>query len=82
MQGLSLPPGMEPMPPAVEVRSLNRWATREIPLLALEWPLRKKGNDLEDRTNNIGLALFLGSGVWVTDSCFKILPGVDEVDVF
>ena len=25
-------PGIEPMPPAVQARSLNHWATREVPI--------------------------------------------------
>ena len=30
--GILVPrPGMEPVPPAVEARSLNRWTTREVP---------------------------------------------------
>ena len=29
--------GIEPMPPAVETRSLNHWTTREIP----GWPLNE-----------------------------------------
>ena len=28
-------PGIEPVPPAVEARSLNRWTTREVPIQAL-----------------------------------------------
>ena len=32
--GILIPrPGIEPMPPAVEVRSLNHWTTREVPWL-------------------------------------------------
>ena len=37
--GILVPrPGMEPVPPAVEAWSLNRWATGEVPLLTIvEW---------------------------------------------
>ena len=31
MWDLRSPPGMEPMPPAVEARSLNHWTAREVP---------------------------------------------------
>ena len=31
MWNLSPHPGMDPHPPAVEARSLNHWATREVP---------------------------------------------------
>ena len=30
--GSVCPPGIEPMPPAVEVGSLNHWTTREVPV--------------------------------------------------
>ena len=31
--GILVPqPGIEPMPPAVETRSLNHWTTREVPI--------------------------------------------------
>ena len=32
MQGLSSPPGIEPMPPAEEAWSFNHWAAGEVPL--------------------------------------------------
>ena len=35
-RGILVPPlGMEPMSPALEVRSLNHWNTREVPPLAV-----------------------------------------------
>ena len=39
MQDLSSPPGIEPVPLAVEVQSLNPWMTREVLGLACIWTL-------------------------------------------
>ena len=41
MRDLVPGPGMEPGPPALEVRSLNHWTTREVPYLL--FPLMKIG---------------------------------------
>ena len=32
-------PGIKPMPPAVEVQSLNHWTSREVPLLWFHFTL-------------------------------------------
>ena len=34
-------PGIEPVPPAVEVWSLNHWTAREIPDFVFNWQYRK-----------------------------------------
>ena len=36
MWDLISPPGVEPMSPALEVRSLNHWTTREVPIFLFE----------------------------------------------
>ena len=56
MWDLAPQPGVEPMPPAVEARSLNHWTTREVPTLIF---LMSFSNTLNTKYRRLNYSLIL-----------------------